>query len=135
MAAPQSFWRCWLFTLLVLPACAGGAAVQPEMMNYPDWRGPAVHGKHLLDRGFEVELVAPTGGHEFELVDVTRSADGRRAEVRCRHKKPVADFVTQVITPHRQTIAAARLGDTSTVSVFVQTGSEPMRLALCTARP
>jgi hypothetical protein len=120
---------------LLLGACASSTTQVSDMMPYPDWRGPAVHGKHLGDRGLEIELVAPTGGHEFEVSDVTRSADGQRAEVRCVHRKPTADFVTQAITPHRLTVPAAKLGDARVVSVFVTSGKDAPRLAFATARP
>ena len=120
-------------SVMVAAACAGSPAV-PAGPIWPDWRGPAVHCRHLGDGGLEVELVAPTAGHAFELGDVA-CADGR-AEVRLRHAAPTADFVAQVITPHRIVVPAERLAEARVVTIWITSDRAPAaQLAIATARP
>ncbi|HEX6812744.1 MAG TPA: hypothetical protein VF384_14045, partial [Planctomycetota bacterium] len=67
---------------LLAAACAGGGPAAAALV--PDWSGPAVHGRHLGDGGLEVELVAPTAGHAFELRLVESS--GERADLHFVHR-------------------------------------------------
>jgi hypothetical protein len=124
--------RAGLLLAMTIPtfgACAGGAAGNPA----PDWRGPAVHCRHLGDRGLAIELVAPTAGHRFELASV--EVRGEHADVVCRHQAPKADFVAQVVTTHRLEVAAAQLGDARSVWIRIASDPDPARLAIATARP
>jgi hypothetical protein len=117
---------------LVAAACQGSP--NQNMLPYPDWNGPAVHARHRGDRGLDVELVAPTGGHTFALGEVVTGPYA--VELRFTHQRPAADaIVTQAITTHRVEVPAARLGDARTVMVSVATDGGPLRLALATARP
>ena len=116
-------------------ACAGTPAPQPGML-LPDWRGPAVHCRHLGDGGLEVELVAPTAGQRFELLRV-QPGDGC-VEVVLRHEPAAADrLVAQVVTPLRVTVAPAQLGDAHVVAIRIAppAADSAARLAIVTARP
>lgn len=120
--------------LLALAATACNSSPTPNMLPYPDWNGPAVHARHRGDRGLDVELVAPTGGHSFALGEVVMGPYA--VELRFQHALPPAgSLVTQVITPHRIEVPASRLGDARTVTVWVATAGGPQRMALATARP
>jgi hypothetical protein len=119
--------------LLALVATACHSSPTPNMLPYPDWNGPAVHARHRGDRGLDVELVAPTGGHTFALGEVVMGPYA--AELRFTHQLPKSEIVTQVVTPHRIEVPGARLGDARTVTVWVATDGGPLRLALATARP
>lgn len=126
--------RAALLLSTLLGACAGPV---PAVL-VPDWSGPAVHGRHLGDRGLEVELVAPTGGHTFDLRRVERSAD--RVDLHFVHGAPGDGFQAQVVTPLRVTVAATRLGDTHAVFVWIATARpgaapSPENLAMALARP
>jgi hypothetical protein len=105
------------------------------MADVPNWSGPAVHAKHLGDRGLEIELVAPTAGHAFELRDVQLAAG--RTDLHFVHRTPENTFVAQVVTPLRVTVPPERLGEAR--AVFVWVASEPPRrpeeLAIAVARP
>jgi hypothetical protein len=122
----------------VLAAASLGACVSTTAPTHmePNWRGPAVHCRHLGDRGLELELQAPTAGHAFELVAVR--ADGERATVDCVHRLPPPDvLVAQVMTPLRVQIGPGRLGAATVVAVRVLPpgGAAQSQLALVTARP
>lgn len=122
-------------SVMVAAACAGSPAT-PGGLPLPDWRGPAVHCRHLGDGGLEVELVAPTAGHAFELGEVARSPG--RADVHLRHRPPTADLVAQVIMPLRLVVPAERLLGARCVAIWiaspaVDAGAE--RLAIAVARP
>lgn len=119
---------------LALAASACNCSPDPNMLPHPDWNGPAVHARHRGDRGLDVELVAPTGGHTFALGEVVMGP--YHVEVRFTHQLPTKGaMVTQVVTPHRVEVPAARLGDARTVTVWIATDAGPLRLALATARP
>jgi hypothetical protein len=118
-------------------ACAGGAPSMPELI--PNWSGPAVHCRHATDRSLTLELVAPTGGHTFELVRV--DAKGTRADVHLVHRGPGDRMVTQVITTLPVTVPADRLGGARSVFVWIAGQAQdrgalgPEQLAIATARP
>lgn len=117
-----------------LAACATPA--DSSMTEEPTWRGPAVHCRHLGDRGLEVELVAPTAGHAFELVAVR--SEGHRAEVDLVHRLPAGDaFVAQVVTSLRVQIGPERLGTAKVVSIRIVPpfADSAIQIALVTARP
>ncbi len=114
-----------------MSACAGGPSPTGEPL--PDWRGPAVHCRHLAGGGLTVELTAPTAGHTFRVVDVR--AREQRVDVLCAHSLPAADFVAQVVTPHEIEVPAKQLGDARAVWIWVATGGTEPRLAIATARP
>ena len=117
---------------LVAAACQGSP--NQNMLPYPDWNGPAVHARHRGDRGLDVELVAPTGGHTFALGEVVMGPYA--VELRFTHELPPSgSVVTQAITTHRVEVPAARLGDARTVTVWIATAGGPLRMALATARP
>jgi hypothetical protein len=115
-----------------LAACAGPSpapAVAPE----PDWRGAPVHLRHLGDGGVEVEYVASTAGHAFELRDAVRS--GARAELTFAHRGPAdGQLVAQVVTPLRVAVPPAQLGDAAVVAVRIDDGGRTA-LALVASRP
>ncbi len=116
-------------------ACAGGPAADGRA-PLPDWRGPAVHCRHLGDRGLEVELMAPTAGHELELAGV--DVVGTCAEVQLVHRLPTADFVAQVLTTQRLVVPAERLADATVVMLWIASPTVDQgarRLAITTARP
>jgi len=122
------------FLLLPLVAAACNSSPNLTMLPYPDWNGPAVHARHRGDRGLDVELVAPTGGHTFDLREVVTGPYA--VELRFAHQRPAVDaIVTQAVTTHRVEVPAARLGDARTVTVSVATDGGPLRMALATARP
>ena len=130
--------RASVFLLCLLAgACAWGAPAPVPLL--PNWSGPAVHARHLGDRGLEVELVAPTAGHSFELRSVETSAN--RVDLHFAHRTPGKAFVAQVVTPLRVTVDATRLGEARAVFVWINTvdGTEspprPDQLALALARP
>ena len=128
--------RAALLLPILLVACAGAA---PSIL-VPDWSGPAVNGRHLGDRGLEVELVAPTGGHSFELSLVESSPDSVFVDLHFVHRTPGNTFQAQVVTPLRVTVEGTRLGDARAVFVWIATaepGAEPSpeKLAMALARP
>ncbi len=105
-------------------------------MEEPTWNGPAVHLRHLADRGIEVELMAPTAGHAFELVSVR--GEGRRAVVDFVHRLPPADaFVAQVRTRLRVQLGPERLGDASllTIRIVPPFADSAILTALVATRP
>ncbi|MEO6595668.1 MAG: hypothetical protein ABIP94_13020 [Planctomycetota bacterium] len=108
----------WFAFALVLSAaaCACGAKT---METLPDWSGPPLQVKSLADGGLELELMAPTAGHTFELGHV--EIVGERASVQLVHGTPGAAFVAQVLTPLRVTVPAGRLAAARRVSVHVAT--------------
>ena len=117
-------------------ACAG--PTHDAVPLVPDWSGPAVQARHLGDRGLEVVLVAPTGGHSFELRLVESSAE--RADLHFVHRKPGPAFQAQVVTPLPVTVDATRLGAARAVFVWIATveyEAMPSReqLAMALARP
>lgn len=115
---------------VALAACAGPAE---HACPTPDWRGAAVHLRHLGDGAVEVEFVAPTAGHAWTVRDVVRA--GAQATVTCVHAGPAADvLVAQVVTPLRVTVPAAQLADAAVVAVRIVDGADD-RLALVAARP
>ena len=121
--------------LLVLPmldGCCSQPAPEPHG-PLPDWRGPAVHCEHLGDGALAVTLTAPTAGHTFTLQEV--ALDGERAALTFAHAPPAADFVAQVVTPHRVEVPAERLGAAKVVCVHVASGGAAPQLAIATARP
>jgi hypothetical protein len=126
------FLSCFL-----VGACASGAPAPVPLL--PNWSGPAVHARHLGDRGLEVELVAPSAGHSFELCSVEISTN--RVDLHFVHRTPGEAFVAQVVTPLRVTVDAARLGEARAVFVWIATvaGTESPppadQLALVLARP
>jgi len=124
-----------LGSAIVVGACASGPAPGPGL-PLPDWRGPAVHCRHLGDGGLEVELVAPTAGHRIELVAV-QSVEAGGVEVVLRHALPTADFVAQVVTPLCVTVPAERLGAARWVAVRIASAAADAatQLAIATARP
>jgi hypothetical protein len=115
-------------------ACTGHPApVANDAFGWPDWRGPAVHCRHLGDGGLAVELTAPTAGHSFRLLRVEPRGGG--VDVVCAHALPTADVVAQVITPHVLEVPAAQLGEARAVAVHVTDADGATRLVLVTARP
>ncbi|MBL8756010.1 MAG: hypothetical protein JNK15_22135 [Planctomycetes bacterium] len=115
----------------VLAACA----VTGDRMD-PIWAGPAVSGRNTADGGLELELLAPTAGHAFELVGVR--SDGGRAVVDCVHRTPPpGTLVAQVLTPLCFQIGPERLGASREVVVRVlPPGADAVpHRALVLARP
>lgn len=128
--------RAAVLSAILLGACAAPA---PSIW-VPDWSGPAVNGRHLGDGGLEVELVAPTGGHSFELWLADRPKDADFVDLHFVHHTPGDTFQAQVVTPLRVTVDAARLGDARAVFVWIasaEPGAEPSpeKLAMALARP
>lgn len=124
--------RCVLLLPMLLSfACASGG--EDLTMNTPNWNGPAVSASHKDDGSLHIEMMAPTAGHSFSLLDVERS--GSRADVRMQHRKPTGDFVAQVLTPLPVELAASELDGMKSVFVWVVHEDEPAKLALATARP
>jgi hypothetical protein len=113
---------------LALSACAGS----PAEPSQPDWQGPPVACRELGDRGLAIELTAPTGGHQFALVDVV--ASGETADVNLVHRRPTADFVTQVVTAHRVDVASQQLGLATQVRVWISSDGGPRQLAATLGR-
>lgn len=124
----------FLSMAVVATSCAGGPDTA-DMLPYPDWRGPVVHVRHRGDRGLEVEMTAPSGGHQFVLRDVVLSADGQRADARFSHRTPTAAGVTQALVRHRLEVAPTQLGDARVVCVWVARDDQPAQLAVATSRP
>lgn len=115
-----------------LAACAGPTPA-PSAGPEPDWRGAPVHLRHLGDGGVEVEFIASTAGHAFELRDVARS--GARAELTFSHRGPAdGQLVAQVVTSLRVVVSPAQLGDAAVVSVRIDDGGRTA-LALVASRP
>jgi len=128
--------RAALLLAILLGACAGPAPA----IWVPDWSGPAVHARHLGDRGLEVELVAPTGGHSFDLCLVERPAGAVFVDLHFVHHTPGDTFQAQVVTPLRVTVDGTRLGDARAVFVWIATAEpgvepSPEKLAMALARP
>lgn len=126
--------RAMVGAVMVAAACAGSPGA-PVGLPLPAWRGPAVHCRHLGDGGLEVELVAPTAGHSFELADVV--AAGERADVTFRYGLPTAAVVAQVVTPLRLVVPADRLAASRVVTIWIRSGGEAAvaQMAIATARP
>ena len=125
--------RAALLTLVLAGVGCSTTSSNPAMLPHPDWNGPAVHVRHRADRGLDIELVAPTGGHQFLLQEVVMGP--YHVELRCSHRKPTADVVTQVITTHKVEVPAERLGNARVITVTVATDGGPVQLALASARP
>ena len=128
--------RAALLLSILLGACAGPAPAPAPLV--PDWSGPAVQARHLGDRGLEVVLVAPTGGHSFDLRLVESSAE--RADLHFVHRLPGPTFQAQVVAPLPVTVDATRLGAARAVFVWIATveyEALPSRemLAMALARP
>lgn len=102
---------------LFVVACACEPTVHHEPL--PDWSGPPLQVIARADRGIDVELQAPTGGHRFELVRVDRAGDA--ADVHFLHRTPGDAFVTQVITPLRVGVPAGELGGVRRVRILIAT--------------
>ena len=120
---------------LLAGACAGPAPAPAPPV--PDWSGPAVQARHL-DRGLDVVLLAPTGGHSFDLQRVESSGD--RVDLHFVHRLPGLAFQPQVVTPLLVNVDAARLGAARAVFVWiasVEYEAMPSReqLAIALARP
>ena len=122
---------------LLAAACVGGGAAPRE--PGPEWAGPPVQVKSRADRGLEVELIAPTLGHAFELRAVESGADV--ADVRLVHRTPGDAVVAQVVTPLRVTVPAEILARAARVRVWIATprpgasGSAADRLVFVVERP
>ena len=128
--------RAALFlSCLFAGACAGPADAAGPLV--PDWSGPAVQARHH-DRGLDVVLLAPTGGHSFDLHRVESSGD--RVDLHFVHKTPGNTFQAQVVTPLLVNVDASRLGAARAVLVWIATAeyeAMPSReqLAMALARP
>ncbi len=138
--------RCLPFVLCLF---AVACACDPEVQNtptpvanqpapvkndpLPNWSGPPLEVKSLANRGLELELMAPTAGHTFEVCAV--DTRGAVAEVHLLHRTPGDAFVAQVLTPLRVTIPAERFGGARRVQVWIGTlhgpaGTKPLQEAL-----
>ena len=120
---------------LLAGACAGPADAAGPLV--PDWSGPAVQARHH-DRGLDVVLLAPTGGHSFDLQRVESSGD--RVDLHFVHRLPGLAFQAQVVTPLLVNVDATRLGAARSVFVWIATAeyeAMPSReqLAMALARP
>lgn len=105
----------WLFAV----ACASEPAVNHHPL--PDWSGPPLQVIARADRGVDVELQAPTGGHRFELQRIDRAGD--TVDLRLLHRTPGDAFVTQVITPLRVEVPAAELAGARWVRIRIATAA------------
>jgi hypothetical protein len=124
--------------MLLAAACACGNPTMQE--RQPDWSGPPLQVTSRADRSVQLELLAPTAGHAFEVRAVV-PADGT-AEVQLVHRTPGAAFTAQVITPLPLVVPADRLADCRRVRIWITTlhGSDdasepPARLAFVLLRP
>lgn len=124
--------RCLPFVLcLFAVACACEPEVQktpPPLANppepvknesLPNWSGPSLEVKSLANRGLELELMAPTAGHSFEVRAV--EVKGTVATVHMLHRTPGDAIVAQVLTPLRVTIPAERFGGARRIEVWIGT--------------
>lgn len=102
--------------VLVLASCCGTTSVIEPL---PDWSGPPLRVHSLADGSLELELMAPTAGHAFELGHVQVVAD--RAAVHLVHRTPGEAIVAQVLTPLRVEVPAERLAPARQVSVWIET--------------
>jgi hypothetical protein len=124
--------------MLLAAACACGNPTMQE--RQPDWSGPPLQVTSRADRGLDLELLAPTAGHAFELRSVVQ-AEGS-ADVQLVHRTPGGAYTAQVITPLSIVVPAERLADCRRVRLWVTTlhGAEdtrepPAALAFVLLRP
>ncbi|MBL8729948.1 MAG: hypothetical protein JNM25_16105 [Planctomycetes bacterium] len=117
--------RSSIAAMLLAAACACGDPVMREPQ--PDWSGPPLAVTSRADRGLQLELLAPTAGHSFELRAVVQ-ADGT-ADVQTVHRTPGAAFTAQVITPLPLLVPPDRLADCRRIRVWVTTlhGADDVR--------
>lgn len=109
--------RASIAAMLLAAACACG---DPAMRaRQPDWSGPPLAVTSRADRGVQLELLAPTAGHAFELRAVV-AADGI-ADVHTVHRTPGEAFTAQVITPLPLVVPPDRLAGCRCIRIWIST--------------
>lgn len=129
--------RATVAAALAAAACANSKLADAR----PDWNGPPLAVTNRADGGLQLELLAPTAGHTFELRDVVRDGAGT-ADVQLLHRTPGDAFVAQVVTPLPLGVPAERLAGCHRVRLWIDTrqGTDderaaPARLAFVLLRP